>query len=216
MYWVGQYLPQATAGPFAHLVLAHPTGRLGSRLARSAVVVAYLAGLGLVAVSLLFRGSNPTCNCPGNPFFVVDAPEVAGTVLRFQQVCFIAVLLLVAWIMIRRWRAADRLRRRDLAWVYWPALAYGVISLADSASRSMVNAAGIPVPLDGTSGLRDALAGALDDPDLVVGIWDPLAAGYRDGDGPRRPSTGSCSTPRRPPRRTRSDGSASGNGRCWR
>jgi PAS domain S-box-containing protein len=116
----------------AWLVLAFPSGRLGSKLDRRIV------GLGFMVVTvgqlgwLMFDPEAMTCDgCPANAFFVTDGGHV-GTVLAvvIQGIAF-ALLIAIVLVLARRWRAATPARRRALSPVF---LSGGLFVLVLAAS----------------------------------------------------------------------------------
>jgi DNA-binding CsgD family transcriptional regulator len=138
VFWAGLLLRQATAGPLVHVILAHPDGRLPSRPARLAVTLAYAAGFGLPLLRLPITPLDASCRCPGNPFAITDLPALSTALDRLQLACFVAVILLAAQAMRARWQATDPTHRAEVGWVYGPALALGVISLADTVVRAVL------------------------------------------------------------------------------
>jgi PAS domain S-box-containing protein len=174
-YTLGSALSGISFIFLAWLVLAFPSGRLGSRLDRRIVALGFL----LVTVGqlgwLMFDSKALACDgCPRNAFFVTEGGTVADAISKvFQGVAF-ALLIAIVIVLARRWRAATPARRRALSPVFLSGgifvalLAVSIVfdaitSAADAAFEFVFFGAFLTVPLAFLSGLlrsRLARAGA--------------------------------------------------------
>ncbi len=120
----------AGALPFAfvvHLLLAYPTGRLRSRLARVVVVAAYVVTtVGSLSVSLFVREVDGLDDQPRNLLLVADEPGLADALETAATLTGVALVLLATGLLARRWLAATPVERRGLA----PLLGTGALFLA--------------------------------------------------------------------------------------
>ena len=173
-------------GPFVHLLLSYPTGRLPTRLARAVVVAAYVDG----AIEPLARNDVLTLALSGAVasaslwgFLQARGPSrrAAGPPLA-ATVAFTAVLAV---------GAAGRLTGSDpdLLWVYSFVIASATILLVIDLLRARWAQAvvtGLVVDLGApqeTATLRGKLAHALGDPSLVVGYRLPATGTLVDEAG---------------------------------
>jgi signal transduction histidine kinase len=188
---------------FVYLLLAFPTGRLQSQVAR-VIVVATFIDLAILSHAPLVVGED------GLGGVLEDASWAIGAV----------VFLAASVVLIQRWSAGTTAWRRTVAPVLWPgaltlaALSYFNVSSYLSRSVGLVpqwafriafvgmpfaflavllrlrlaraSVAELVVELDearATGALRDALARALGDPSLAVAYWLPDEQWYVDLDG---------------------------------
>jgi len=195
-------LRNAYAAVFAHLLLAFPTGRLGSRWTGALIAAGYLDAVGLQMVATALGG-------PGTatPAAWYDLEAAAGVVLA----CLVmAVLARRAWLAAPRppaavWTAAVIAfaallanlgaayfaPRAALAWWVLFSAAFAAVPFAFLASLlglrlRRAGVAGLIVRLGrvgDVAGLRDALADALRDPSLELAFWVPDRRGYVDAQG---------------------------------
>jgi signal transduction histidine kinase len=132
---------------FAHLVLAFPTGRLDSRLARWVVGIAYVdVTLGRLA-SLVFDSTVREDPTPANAVLITPSNELD---VAFANVCRgIGVLLSVVAVAIlaHRWRTASAPYRRAVAPVLWTggaAFALGALALVNESLGEPLGDLSIP------------------------------------------------------------------------
>ena len=106
---------------FAHLLLAFPSGRLGTRplrfLAASAYVVAFLAN----ATTLLFDAHYGCDTCPRNLLLVSDSSVTAHALNVTWDLAGFGLLGAVVVVFARRWRSASPPARRALSAIRYPA-----------------------------------------------------------------------------------------------
>jgi PAS domain S-box-containing protein len=125
--------------PFTALVLAYPTGQLQSRVERF-IPVAVGTLLTTTSVVLLLFDPTPAparCEeCPASPIVVAESTGISSFAENAATAGSLLLIVLVAVVLVRRWRAASRASRRLL----WPVLASGsatflAIGLAVIADR---------------------------------------------------------------------------------
>ncbi len=208
---VGAPLRNVYAAVFAHLLLAFPTGRLGSWWSRALVVAGYLDVVGVQVVATVLDGPGPATSwvrgdrSPAAVWYDVEnavgvllAGLVMVTLVRRARsarghppaavwtaavVAFVALLanLLSAWFS------------PGLALVSWVAFLTGFAAVPFAFLASLLGlrlrragVAALIVRLSrvgDTAELRDALADALRDPSLELAFWVPDRGGYVDGQG---------------------------------
>jgi signal transduction histidine kinase len=127
-FTLGQILQYLVFGILVHLLLAYPRGALESRLARFLVTAAYLEVTVVQVVYLLFeRPRAPGCaGCPSNEILLSENHAVADGILLASRVAGVVIAVLVAWVYMKRWRAATPAARRVLG----PVLATGLLATA--------------------------------------------------------------------------------------
>jgi len=126
------------AGPtlVAHAILAHPSGRIGSWLARGLLVIAYVNAvlcLGLLQATVYDPWGAGCTECPGNGLLVVASPDAWETLGRtgmaVGSVWPCALIVLLAW---RAARSSPALRRIS-APVWAAGAGYAALVAADYA-----------------------------------------------------------------------------------
>lgn len=128
---VGDWLGGWQLLVFAHLLLAYPTGRLGSRRLRLLVG----AGYGLILVGLAVQMTGPSGQGAG-AFAVWHAPAVSDTLATVVTVAGGMYALIGIVIFARRWLHATAAGRRVLG----PVLAAALVFAATIAVDQGVNA----------------------------------------------------------------------------
>jgi signal transduction histidine kinase len=108
---------------FAHVVLAYPTGKVETPLARTVVVLAYLDVTVVQWLLLLFRSdignTNLPCDdCPRNVFLVSHSHAAGTAVDNVQRGVGVALAWAALMILYRRFRASTPAGRRTLLPVY--------------------------------------------------------------------------------------------------
>jgi signal transduction histidine kinase len=108
------------AVPYAilfHILLAFPSGRVGNRGERALAAAAYLTATVGWWICVLLEDTT-RLGVPANPLLVTDAPD-AFEVLSRARLAIVAVLIVIlGWVLVRRWRAASPSQRLALAPVY--------------------------------------------------------------------------------------------------
>jgi signal transduction histidine kinase len=111
-----------------HMALAFPDGRLHSRLERVLIGGTYFVA---IATPLLIAMFSRTCDCddrfdhPDSAFLVTESPDAVRTIEAVAGASGVAATLVMAWILIRRFRAATPAGRKGLA----PVLFVGAVLL---------------------------------------------------------------------------------------
>jgi signal transduction histidine kinase len=157
-----------------HLVLAHPTGRLASQLARGLAAVVYAEALLTAAALALFRDPyfDPGClaNCTVNMFLVRSLPSLAHTVQVIDRwFTATAALTLIAVCAARLAQASWPARQRLLP-VHIPAIgiAAAVVARAVTLQQTTVedpfNAALFTIFMAGSTAVALLAAG------LIAGV----------------------------------------------
>jgi signal transduction histidine kinase len=173
-------------GPFVHLLLSYPTGRVPTRLARAVVVAAYVDG----AIEPLARNDRLTLALSGAVagaslwgFLQVTGPARRAARLPLAAAAAVSALLAVG--ALGRLTGSDP----DLLWVYSFVIAFATIVLVIDLLRARWAEAvvtGLVVDLGApqeTATLRGKLARALGDPSLVVGYRLPATGTLVDEAG---------------------------------
>jgi signal transduction histidine kinase len=128
-----------TVALFVHLVLAFPSGRLGTKAERWVTGAMYgVALVGQPAIMLVDDLRDPACrDCPANAFLIRNDETLALAVGLPTLVVLLGVLLSVAIILVRRWRRATPPLRRMLGPVYASGGATVVILMIRTAVESL-------------------------------------------------------------------------------
>jgi signal transduction histidine kinase len=188
---------------FTWVLLAFPSGRLGSTVARGLVVAVFFDLVVLYHVPL-----------------AIGDDGVGGTLGEASYALGAVLFLAAALLLLGRWRAGSDAWRRTVAWVLWPGalalvllaffnastyfshpvgsvpmwafrIAFAAIPVAFLAVLLRVrlaraSVAGLVVELEtahAPGALRDALARALGDSSLAVAYWLPAEKRYVDLEG---------------------------------
>jgi signal transduction histidine kinase len=113
---IGVLFSAVSAGFLVHLLLAYPSGRLGSRWDRIVVATGYvLVALGNLPFLLFQAAPVEGCDgCPESAFLITDS-ETATTVFTvLVELIAVVFLLTVVATLVRRWRRATPAARRAL------------------------------------------------------------------------------------------------------
>jgi signal transduction histidine kinase len=130
---LGLMLSTASSAFLAHLVLAFPTGRLGSRPLRWLVGVAYFAVFGLTPFGALFVNLADIGPDYQRNMLHVDAPWMVEPVRRLVSLIGAVVAAAVVVVLVARWIRATAPRRRLLGPVLLTFLVGGVASAVGNA-----------------------------------------------------------------------------------
>jgi signal transduction histidine kinase len=119
IFTVGLAVSLLIYGAFAHVILAFPSGRLETPLARAIVVLAYLDVTVVQWTLMLFRDhigpSNLSCSdCPQNVFVVTPNHSAAVAVDNLQRGVGLALVWAAFVVLSRRLRNATPAARRTL------------------------------------------------------------------------------------------------------
>ena len=128
LFTIGIALGSIFIAALIQLLLAYPSGRLGSRWERALVISGYAAAFLASTVPMLFDATPATASCsdcPENRLLISDnATADAVFSVIFEGLGFVIVALTVA-ILVRRWRRSSPAARRLLG----PVLIAGGITL---------------------------------------------------------------------------------------
>jgi PAS domain S-box-containing protein len=131
-FTIGMGLNDAAWAFFAWVLLAYPTGRLEGLAPKVLVAGAFMLGLVLRPIWILFTDLDRVHpEGPGNAFLVDDRPAVSSALSHVIEGLALALIVGAIAVLVQRWRAASPPLRRTLA---PPFLAFGVtISLLAGA-----------------------------------------------------------------------------------
>src|SRR5581483_1248394 len=116
------------AAVLVHLVLVFPEGQLRSSWERLIVGVAYLNGVVVQLVMLMFMPVDAVggCPCPHNLLFVRDDMNTHMRLMSVERYAGLAVAAAACLVLLSRWRLASRPLRRALV----PIVVCGGVALA--------------------------------------------------------------------------------------
>jgi PAS domain S-box-containing protein len=119
VFTVGQALSLLIYGAFAHVILAFPTGKLETPLARAIVVLAYVDVTVVQWTLMLFKdhigNANLSCGtCPHNVFVVTHSHAAAVGADNLQRGIGVALASAALVVLYRRVRTATPAARRTL------------------------------------------------------------------------------------------------------
>jgi signal transduction histidine kinase len=150
LFSIGFLLSNLYVAPAVHLLLAYPSGRLGSGVDRALVACTYLiCSVGFVPISL---SVDPEVlgwcfGCPENLFLVDPRTSFGEAWLDALSVAGVVVPLAVAVRLFQRWRGASRPMRRAVA----PVFVAGAALMLSLSTLLLISLVG------GSSELIDAL-----------------------------------------------------------
>jgi signal transduction histidine kinase len=130
VFAVGKVAAPWAFAVLTHLLLAFPSGRLGSWRLRLLAGIAYLNVTALQLAELLFTDTQaPGAECPGcppNPVLVTGPPAIGAAIGAAQGLLALLVLVGLVIVLARRWWAATTAQRRTLT----PVLVTGAVTVA--------------------------------------------------------------------------------------
>jgi signal transduction histidine kinase len=130
-YTLGLLLSSLWVGALVHMLVAFPSGRVEGRLEHAIVWLGWAGATILPLLSLLVTPHLNDCSdCPANLLLIADAPTLSSVIDGISVVLSIALLLCLAVVLIRRWRAFGKVQRRALAPVVWTGAAVAIIGIA--------------------------------------------------------------------------------------
>jgi signal transduction histidine kinase len=138
VYSLGALLVAASAPVLLHAVLAFPSGRLESRVARVDVAVAYATAFVLEPMRALARpgpyvhGFNAACACP-RPYVRLPS-DWYGTVVTLSDAALAVVASVAVVVLLDRWRRTSRVARRGSA----PFLAVATLTAVCTALEGLL------------------------------------------------------------------------------
>ncbi|HET7380324.1 MAG TPA: hypothetical protein VFJ24_09810, partial [Gaiellales bacterium] len=104
-----------------HLMLAYPSGSVGSRRARWLTIAVYLDVWGLALLALPFMDPRTDGSSPGSARNLLMVDHSHNLVLGVDYVAVtvgVVLAVCILWILVGRWRSATAAARRILAPVY--------------------------------------------------------------------------------------------------
>jgi len=179
------------AAVLAHLVLVFPDGRLHSSWERLVVAAAYLNGIVVQVVMLMFMdvGQVGGCPCPRNLLFARDDMRTHMRLMSIERYWGLSVAAAVMLVLVARWLQASAPLRRAL----FPIVVFGGIAMALLAATLIASAlpySGAPlklqsaqrlafgvVPIAYLFGLFRARMGRVGVSDLIVELGRGLEPG---------------------------------------
>ena len=120
LFSIGFTFENLYVAPAVHLLLAYPSGRLGSVIDRVLVACTYaVVSVGFVPVALFVSSEAYGCTgCPETVFLIENNPSFGQTWLDVLSVTGIAVPLAVVVRLAQHWRRASRPFRRTVTPVF--------------------------------------------------------------------------------------------------
>ena len=100
-----------------HILLAFPSGRLGTPGGRWLAAAAYLVATVGWWTCMVFQDTT-RIGVPANPLMVADKPELFATLARIRLGLVAALICLLGVVLVRRWAASTPTQRRALDPVY--------------------------------------------------------------------------------------------------
>jgi PAS domain S-box-containing protein len=140
----GLLLGNLLYGPFVHLALAYPSGRLEGKLDRALVALSYgLITVGQLVLVLFNETSEAGCVgvCPENPIQIEGHGTIAAVVRLAWRFVAVVIAVTVVVLLARRWREATRPLRRVLAPVYLTVSGVAALLVVALATDAVTDAA---------------------------------------------------------------------------
>ncbi len=156
LFTIGCLLSSVYAAVFVHMLLAYPSGRIGSLRLRRVMGFGYaLSVIGPLPVLLFAEQVDETCDdCPPSAILIADNPTLKNVFDLLTSVAAIALVGYVSYVLLARYRAASRPRRSAMAPVVWS----GVALLVLLAGSLTTQAVGGPQAVDDVVGVLGLLA----------------------------------------------------------
>ena len=145
-FTVGAVASQLAFGPWIHVTLAFPEGRLRERSYRVLVTLAYAALLAFpLLVALLDRTPLPTCDgCAESAIVIRDSPDATAALRAIGTIVGITLSAAFITVLVRRYRAASPPLRRVMGPVYLVSVCgLGAIIVANVAITAAPSTAGL-------------------------------------------------------------------------
>jgi signal transduction histidine kinase len=119
VFVAGAMLNALAIGILIHLLLSFPTGRLEGRFEKVLVAWAYIEVTVVQwAAVLVYDAEGGGCHCISNPLQIVHDKTVERLVVGGQVVTSVIGLVIVTFVLWRRWRRAPAPQRRALTPIY--------------------------------------------------------------------------------------------------
>src|SRR5262245_3196258 len=108
------------AVPYAilfHILLAFPSGRLGTREDRLLAGAAYLTAPVGWWICMVFEDTTQL-GVPSNPLLIADEPDLFSALARIRLGIVAVLIVLLGVVLVRRWLGSTAAQRRALTPVY--------------------------------------------------------------------------------------------------
>jgi signal transduction histidine kinase len=149
LFTLGAAVSSLWIGALVHLLVAYPSGRVAPGLERWLVRLGWVVSLSPVPALFVTAQLDTECgNCPPNELLIRDVPTVSDIIVGVWSAAAAGLLLGVAVVLVRRWRAFGPVQRRALAPVLWTGAAVAAGGVATLAAQA-VGAGRIADLLDG-------------------------------------------------------------------
>jgi signal transduction histidine kinase len=125
-------------GPFAHLLVAFPSGRVAPGLERWLVRLGYVIG-SVQATVWLFMDPEDCPGCPANLLLIDHNQAVADALGSLFGLAGVGTLAVLGFVLVRRWRDSGPVQRQALSPVLWTGAAVaiaGILSVIPAAIGS--------------------------------------------------------------------------------
>jgi signal transduction histidine kinase len=140
LYTLGIALGGLFAGPLVHLLVVFPSGRAAPGLERMLVYLGYTIAIAQ-SVVLLFSVPDGCARCPENLLLIQESETVETVLSLLFGLGGVAMLVSIAFVLIRRWRRAGRVQRRALSPVLWTGATLALVGIAGTIPSSSGNEA---------------------------------------------------------------------------
>ena len=124
LYTIGLACDAIILAPFAHLLLAFPSGWLEGRAAKIGVWLVYAAGA-LQALVIMLTADQQCATCPDDLLLIAQSQLIADILGGLQALCLLVGVAVCVTVLIRRWLRASSVQRQGLE----PVLGLGVVIL---------------------------------------------------------------------------------------
>ncbi len=138
LFTIGSALGGLWFGPFAHLLIAFPSGRVAPGIERWLVRFGYFIA-SVQWVVWLFMNPEDCAGCPENLLLIDDNPAVADALSSFFGLASVGTLAWLGLVLVQRWRRSGPVQRQALSPVLWTGAAVavaGILSVVPAAIGS--------------------------------------------------------------------------------
>src|SRR3954451_1570282 len=113
LFAFGQVTDPLPIAGLCHLILALPSGRLGSRYHRTLIAFAYgNAIVGQLLFTVFYDPAIDCSSCPSNPLLIASHPGLVGAIATVVNLCAVTIIALVAREIVPRIVRARKLERQ--------------------------------------------------------------------------------------------------------
>jgi signal transduction histidine kinase len=113
LYAIGLLFLPLPYAILTHILLAFPTGEIGTRSARIVVAMTYLSATVGHWTAVLFQNTIRQ-GLPRNPLLISDERDFVGVLYRARFILGLVLLIALGIILVRRWRVATPSQRHAL------------------------------------------------------------------------------------------------------